>query len=360
MQNNSQFLQSLAISRFIAALIVVISHFMQFGLLPRNDLFLSKFHGGGVAVTYFFVLSGFILAHNYSKKIYDFDYRSYYISRISRIFPLLVISVAICGFTVIALGEVDNPDQIAFTPLSLSAGIVASISQISGISAWLPFSAIQAVLNAPSWSVGCEVFFYFLFPFILKLVYGSYSIKTRVAYITLNLACITALFYFTWSDESNRASLLLDRFPLFHVLEFTLGVVTCRFAQDHPLTKGKKWKLLSVFLMFLLIIFFLETRYSFLVLAPIYSLIIYILSTKDSRDSDGFFLRTLVLLGNSSYSLYLLHWVIGIVLLLYADSLPVKLICLPVTLLISVLSFRFIENPAKNRMMSTLIRLWLR
>lgn len=360
MQNNSHFLQSLAISRFIAALIVVISHFMQFGLLPRNDLFLSKFHGGGIAVTYFFVLSGFVLAHNYSKKIDKFDFSAYYISRVSRIFPLLIISVAICGLTAIALGEVENPHQIAFIPESQPAWLIASLSQISGMSAWLPFSAIQAVLNAPSWSVGCEICFYFLFPFLLKLVFGSYPIKTLLICVTFNLAFIVALFYFTWNEESNRASLLLDRFPLFHIFEFTFGIVTCRLAQTYPLIAKKKFLFPVVFLVYLIVIFFLDTRYSFLVLTPIYSLFIYILSMKARKDSKHFILRTLVLLGNSSYSLYLLHWVIGIALLNFSENLLVKFICIPITILISVLSFRFFENPAKFRMTSTLERFRVR
>jgi peptidoglycan/LPS O-acetylase OafA/YrhL len=340
----------LAISRLIAALIVVVSHFMQFGLIPRNEFFLSKFHGGGIAVTYFFVLSGFILAHNYSGAPEKFNLKKYFINRVSRIFPMLFFSGIMCGSIVLFLGEVYEYNQKSFVPLNLSKGIFAGFSQVFGLSAWLPFSAVQGVLNAPSWSIGCEVFFYLTFPFVLKFVFGFYSKKISASLIFLNLACLSAMFVLTMGNQSNRASLLLDRFPLFHLMEFTLGVVAYRFFLRNPRIEGVRWKLPGSFILLALSIVFLESRYFFLILAPIYSLIIYILSGTFANKSKGFFWRIMVSLGNASYSLYLLHWGIGIALITNANNILVKTLCIPGVLLISLISLRFIENPARSRL----------
>jgi len=356
MRKNSQFLQTLAISRFVAALVVVVSHYMQFGLIPRNDLFLSKFHGGGIAVTYFFVLSGFILAHNYSGDLEDFDYRKYFIKRFSRIFPMLIFSGAICGLIIVIIRGNITLSQKAFMPQSFSEGIIAGMSQMAGISAWLPFSAVQGVLNAPSWSVGCEIFFYICFPFLMKLIYGSFSFRVYLAFIFLNLFLILIMFELTWDNFSNRAGLLLDRFPLFHLFEFILGIVTCMFTEKYQKIYGIRWKLASILALLIITIFVIDTRYSFLVLSPVYSLLIWVLSGTFMNSFNGRIWRLFILLGNASYSLYLLHWGIGIILITYIDYPLARIFCIPLSVILSVASFKLIENPAKSRMIRGLTK----
>lgn len=82
-------------------------------LLCNRRLFRSSFFKEGfVGVSFFFVLSGFIIAYNYQKKLSEskMTKRSFWVARIARIYPLhvltLLIAAALGGY-VIASGFTD-------------------------------------------------------------------------------------------------------------------------------------------------------------------------------------------------------------------------------------------------------------
>jgi peptidoglycan/LPS O-acetylase OafA/YrhL len=350
MQKNSDLIETLEVSRFIAALMVVISHFMQFGLLPANYTFLDKFNGGGIAVTYFFVLSGFILTYNYKYLGDQLSIKKYYINRISRIFPVLILSVAFSGLLVSIFANFSNVNQKILIPKNFSSGLIAGLSQVTGLSAWLPFSSVQAVLNAPSWSVGCEIFFYLCFPWILRVIMKSTIWKVIFGISILALVTLLPLFLLTWGNQSNRASLLIDRFPLFHLLEFIVGIISCKIALSSPSRSRFHLKLALIGFCFTICIIYFENRYSFLILAPIYGMIIYILASRKPSGSANKYWKFLLLLGRSSYSLYLLHWTIGIGLISYSDNVLANLICIPLTILVSLFVYIYVESPARKKL----------
>jgi hypothetical protein len=73
--------------RFFAAMTVLVSHFAHRGLILVPAGVVAFVDGGRTAVALFFVLSGFILAYNYSGLAGRSDRRAFYVNRIARSSP---------------------------------------------------------------------------------------------------------------------------------------------------------------------------------------------------------------------------------------------------------------------------------
>ena len=81
--------------RFLAALFVLLSH-LSF-LKDNSSYSLFFVEDGFIGVTFFFILSGFILAYSYSEKFIrdEVSKRKYFIARIARIYPLHLLTFII-------------------------------------------------------------------------------------------------------------------------------------------------------------------------------------------------------------------------------------------------------------------------
>ncbi len=152
-------LTALTSLRFFAALWVVIYHFsdhLAFSLPPW--LFV---HFGTQAVNFFFVLSGFILAHVYGVAVAEgrFNARSFFMKRFARLYPVHLVTLAmVLGFFAaarLAGMTPGNPDRYDLGQL---------LPNLLLLQAWFPFT--RASWNVPSWSISAEFAAYLLFPLI--------------------------------------------------------------------------------------------------------------------------------------------------------------------------------------------------
>ena len=166
--------------RGFAALYVVLFHcygvVAGFNLTPWTN-FVEK---GYLAVDFFFVLSGFIIAYVYAA---PFDagrgqYRRFLSLRLARIYPVHLVMLAV----VVGIWGFGDTFLFTNTPRTLAAN--ALLVHSWGISRKLSF-------NFPSWSVSAEWFAYLLFPFLLSL---SKPLARRPALaVAAAIACIVAL-----------------------------------------------------------------------------------------------------------------------------------------------------------------------
>jgi peptidoglycan/LPS O-acetylase OafA/YrhL len=207
--------------RAIAAIAVVLHHIR----LPKSapEPLHRLVDAGYIGVPLFFMLSGFVLAWNYStlkptagKKVWRF-----YVARIARVMPLywmvllyLVLMRAARGF--------DQSDAL-----------------------WRHFFAIQSwsgswtvgaqEYNAPGWSICVEVFLYAMFPFLVPLVaMVARRYKTAGLLALIGVAWVvqlTLVSYFTakgYADqharEATSAHRWLYRNPLTRLPDFLTGM----------------------------------------------------------------------------------------------------------------------------------------
>ena len=150
-------LDQITFTRFIAALSVVFFHFGN-QVFPLNIPLLDNvMKAGPIAVNYFYLLSGFIMAIAYYRpdSTKSFNIKSYWLARFARIYPVYLIA-----FLLIAVTKLNEPDIT--TSLLLNASLLQS---------WIPDYALS--LNSPGWSLSVEAFFYLCFPVLLAMVYRS-------------------------------------------------------------------------------------------------------------------------------------------------------------------------------------------
>jgi peptidoglycan/LPS O-acetylase OafA/YrhL len=204
--------------RFCAALLVFLSHLP---LLPGMEG-LAKwrlFDSGVAGVSFFFVLSGFILTYNYAEVFADAtgraDYQRFVWNRLTKIYPVhLVITMAMI------------PAQI-FSP-NLPLDYRAVPFHLALAQCWWPsaYPTFMSYLNVPSWSISCEWFFYLLAPLA---IYCAFNRKVR--YVPGAVLVVYAIAL-TWAVIGKAAYTELHMVSWFapsRVPEFLCGVYLAEF-----------------------------------------------------------------------------------------------------------------------------------
>lgn len=193
-------LPSLTGLRFWAALLVVLYHLTyQVGVIyPVSGMFMF----GRSGVTFFFVLSGFVLAWTYydrPTRVTVFLWR-----RFARLWPL----VAVTG--VLSL--------LAFRVVGESVERWNALTTFLFLQAWHPDWATGA--NPAAWSLSDEAFFYLLFPATLAL--ASVCARRRVLWAVAGLGMVMLYVAFVaWGWDG----WVLDYFPITRALQFVVGVL---------------------------------------------------------------------------------------------------------------------------------------
>ncbi|WP_371516739.1 acyltransferase family protein [Kitasatospora sp. NBC_01300] len=197
-------LPSLTGLRFWAALLVVLYHLSRkVGGLPVLDP-LAWYGRSGV--TFFFVLSGFVLAWTYGGS--PVPAGAFARRRFARIWPLHVLS------TVLSLG--------ADAAIGTALPVAAALWSLLLVHPWAQATVYGG--NPASWSLGAEAWFYLLFPLLLRLL-----APRRRAWLPVAAVC-AALGPALWAagpllpaDPTVRGW-LLDYLPLARTPQFVLGV----------------------------------------------------------------------------------------------------------------------------------------
>ncbi len=192
--------------RFFAAYFVVLHHGetirSKYGL-PNFEHY-SFFRNGSLAVSFFFVLSGFLITYlllSEIKKTDTVSLKKFYMRRVLRIFPLYYLLVFI---GLIAIPIFLNVIHFSNTqPYDTATGGVLFLLFLS----FVVNALFGSHLLEPLWSIGVEEYFYLiwapLFKFfkhhILKVIIGVIIIKS-----------IIILFFATQNDKSEAIKIVED------------------------------------------------------------------------------------------------------------------------------------------------------
>lgn len=208
-------LDALTALRFFAAAMIVLTHahpiFGSFGIADAAPL--------GQGVSFFFVLSGFILAYNYRDFSRDGSISRFLVARFARVWPLHLVTC------VIWIGLIFHFDRETY--FTGEVGMIRLISNLTLTQSWIPLKVWSLSFNGVAWSISNEMFFYLLFPLLI----GMWSKH----WAKLFFVATAALVAFLWagnalqlktSDYYEGVSLLGTVYfnPLVRVFEFMFGI----------------------------------------------------------------------------------------------------------------------------------------
>lgn len=332
--------------RFIFALMVFAAH--CYVIDPHFSHFLYK--EGFVGVSFFFVLSGFIIAYNYQhrferKKV---SRREFWIARFARIYPLhlatLLLSLLTGGY-LLAM----NWDTV-----------LKFFSQLFLVHPFVPQMDYFFSFNSPSWSLGCEQLFYFLFPF-LALWLGTIR---RLFWVLVPVGILAAWGMYFTPEEQIRAYWYVN--PLTRLPDFLVGMLLFKLYDRSPRNWSvarATWIEAGVILLFLAFYYSGSAgllpkvyRYSVYYWVPV-ALVIYAFAMNRGRISRLLSNKYLVIGGDISYAIYLIHlfiieWYKGT-----GWSYPWPIVIpaiLAVTIGLGLLSYYYFERPANRYIRSRL------
>lgn len=268
-------------------------------------------------VDFFFILSGFVLAHVYgdafgkeAKK--PVSYKSFMFARFARIYPLhILMLVAFVCFDLLG-GMVyvlqNGVERILSGEYGLFPGKNSGVSIFTNLTL-LQFVHIKTTWNEPSWSISAEWFAYFLFPFIISL-YSIHQKKISVLIYASLLAGLFVLIRFTYGhlDFAGFPSIIRC------VIEGALGIVLYALYRDGFYRAFFQSSL--VFISILVgIVAVLHFNLHDIFAVPLLSLLV--LAATVNRGVPYRLLNSPLLnwLGNISYSVYMTHWFIMVVFL---------------------------------------------
>ncbi len=348
MARENQKLDQLTATRFFAALCVVLYHGgRDVGVLS----FVPPLTAGTTAVNYFFVLSGFVMMLAYFRPEAKFDWRAYFIARFSRIYPVYLLSFALtCLYYLDILSKINTNKVLANLFL---------------YQAWLPKFALS--FNIAGWSLSVEAFFYLLFPALI--IFITETPAKRVLRAVLGFWAVSqivhAILFAQFMPEMENTLLF---FPPFHLNSFLLGVAGGAWYLERLSGQGinqslNRWVFVNSLTFLLVVVGLHEYLPTFPknftldvgLLAPVFLLIILALALDRTNLSRGLSHPWLVLLGDSSYALFILHipllWLFRRLLEITGISMPYSTmfsIHVLNSVILSILVFKYVERPARD------------
>lgn len=279
-------LNQLTFTRFIAAIAIVVFHFGQNLSIFNNEYLKIIIGQANLGVSYFFVLSGFvmIIAYNNFNKL---NYFQFIKNRIARIVPLYLIALFLFIITILPVFKINFDLLYSFFL----------------VQAWIPNKA--TTLNYPGWSLSVEMFFYAIFPLLLNFIYKNGKIKS-IFIVVLIIWLLSQVVYNVYNKEFEFCSY----FPLLHLNQFLIGNF---FGILFLKNKEKKQQYSFFYLIFfigLLVLILFNNKYLLLHnggLAFIFGAIIYFLSKTENRIVNFVSTKPFLILGEISYGIYILQ-----------------------------------------------------
>jgi peptidoglycan/LPS O-acetylase OafA/YrhL len=324
-------LSALTSIRFFFAAMVMVAHFG--GHHPDTaHLWPSfTFQMGQYAVSWFFMLSGFIIAYNYPTLPDNQARRNFLISRIARLWPvhLVTLSAAVMLF--------DERRWLFWQ---------ATLTQT-----WFTHAGAANAYNGPSWSVSNEIFFYLTY--VVLLLPARWQ---RASAIVLPLVIAAALI--TWNDcwsvtGTANCNATVYQFPPSRLIEFLAGVALFHWRPKIPQVVG-----LAVFAAIFLNLMPAPQTQSVPLQLLVRQVEIIIaggaLITALSHDgwlSSLLSVKPLVVGGEISYSIYMTHQLVMLALLprMPAINLTTEFVIVAgITLALSAALFYVVERPVRD------------
>jgi peptidoglycan/LPS O-acetylase OafA/YrhL len=337
--------------RFFAAFMVVLLHFrlaLPYDLDARTPIFAK----GYLAVDFFFVLSGFIIAHVYLGAVTrgSFSAWGFIVKRFARLYPLHLATL--CAY----IGLMVAYELLGLTPKEPERYDAAAIpANLLMVHAWGTVGKLT--FNSPSWSISAEWFAYLLF---IPLAHAI--VRSRVGPVALALAAAAVYGAATLIAEAALGQELMRlhwNFGIVRIVpEFLIGVAAYRIGCAYDVGRGLARMVVAAAAVLILAVGHFDL--SPYLMVPLFGLLILAVAVRARAGVRGALDRgALVYLGEISYSTYMVHalcytlYFNGLERLLppqtYADLvIPIWFGGLALVVAASVASYHLVEVPGRR------------
>jgi len=338
--------------RFFAAFYVVLYHTLYLGFpgLLQVPLAVRAVSLGYISVSFFFLLSGYILAMVYIREGKPVNKRNFYAARFARVYPLFLMTlVADTPFVLLSrANQLGWHSAIPRTAATFAAHLLM-------LQAWLP--NLRGI-DQPNWSLSVETLFYVIFPFIAIPLWRLRGLGLWLAALAMLIASQTAVTLLT-----PHLSVTTIKFqPLLHVCTFALGIVLARWQtlarQRHGQSPRRERSVILAFVVFAAAFAAVIYWENWLpipnlnagLLSPIFALLIWACSGSRSLPARILSASWLVVLGEASFGLYLIHLPVlhCMEALHWEHSRALYPVYLATCVGLSLLSFYFVETPTRK------------
>lgn len=339
--------------RFIFALMVFASHLSFLEHSPNESIryiYQYVFREGYIGVSFFFILSGFILAYNYSTRILNSitDIGNFLKARFARIYPLHLLTMLMA----IPLSFHTELCCIGNAELFL-ANLATNLLLVQAF--FLDLGAC-CYLNGPSWSISVELFFYLMFPFLILITTRKLNTLSSNVF-TISLISLGIAFIMWAVPNEFLSERLFYINPIIRCADFLLGIILFKVFDRLKNTNLKMdYTIMEVISVIVFIAFFAlhnhipqVYRYSVYYWPPI-SILILILAFQMGFVSRMLSVKWLLILGEISFALYMFHQIVlRYMHLLYPWGMLTEInrtvLSLIITIVLSYASLRLFEVP---------------
>ena len=348
--------------RTLLAFNIVLFHFTPPHLGPLRPFV----ENGFVFVNVFFLISGYILAYNYADRGANLVKREFWLARFSRLYPVYLLALLI-SFEMLHL------EWTARSATEFWKGLFLTPLLLQGLS-----PSLATFWNTVAWTLSSEVAFYAAFPWLIRLpwprrpsrlillllVFWVIDILPATLYLIFNPDHLTA-------PVTRYTSTTLIRFlkytPIPYAATFMAGITLARLQLSVTITERQRLAIAAAALTALALFFYLAAPHlPYLIkhggiLLPLFVCLVFGLSGRHSIASF-FAWRPLLLVGESSYCLYLLHF--NVFLLIHNHHLTERFgvaaldpwISYVALIVLSVIVYKFVENPARKAILGRFSR----
>jgi peptidoglycan/LPS O-acetylase OafA/YrhL len=305
--------------RALAALNIVFYHFSDPKIFGP---FAPVVDNGYVSVSFFLLLSGFVLAYNYRERADRglMRARTFWMARFSRIYPVFLFSLLMSFLVLGQEWRVRPHSEFAW-----GVGLTLILAQ-----GWSP--TLCTFWNTPAWTLTTDVFFYALFPWLVTL--RRPRTRRRIVWTMLGFWFLSfilpALYTILNPDGDPHPGRYSDGWwlravkfgPLQHLPSFLFGMALANLNDLIPERSHLRTALgITAFAsLYTIMCFGSHMPYVFMhdgLLMPFYAMIVLALAGRNFL-ARLFSVYPLIVIGEASYVLYILHF--NLWMLLHDDT----------------------------------------